>query len=73
MLPRVIMRVLESVTSTGHGADDKENTSCQNECLLARFPALGMGGRNVNTVACVYFGRCVDMGLHVTVFYASKY
>jgi hypothetical protein len=78
----------------------KTRVTCQNECLLARYPALGMARTTQKTslpllewvfivplpsighgadhientssnifaiVACAYFGRCLEMGLHVTV------
>jgi hypothetical protein len=39
--------------STGHGANHIENTSA----------------KIFSIVACAYFGRCLEMGLHVTIYY----
>jgi hypothetical protein len=43
----------DPLPSNGHGADHIENTSCS----------------IFSIVACAYFGRCLDMGLHVTVLW----
>jgi hypothetical protein len=41
------------ITSTRHGADQLENTSSNTHSIVAR----------------VYFGRCLEMGLHITILY----
>jgi hypothetical protein len=41
-----------SLPSNGHGADHMENTSCNPYSM----------------VACAYFGRCLEVGLHVTIY-----
>jgi hypothetical protein len=51
-VPQVRLRVHWSVTSTGHGAYYTENTS----------------SNTLSIVACAYFGRCLEMGLHITIF-----
>jgi hypothetical protein len=42
-----------SQPSNGHGADHIENNFCN----------------TFSIVACAYFGRCLEMGLHVTVLH----
>jgi hypothetical protein len=46
-----------SLTSTAHGADHIENASYNN--LFA--------------VACAYYGRCLEMGLHVSYIFCIAY
>jgi hypothetical protein len=41
--------------NNGHGADHIENISCN----------------TFSIVACTYFGRCLEMGLHVTIYYSK--
>jgi hypothetical protein len=41
----------DPLPSNGHGADHIENTTCN----------------TFSTVACAYFGRCLEMGPHVTI------
>jgi hypothetical protein len=41
----------DPLPSNGHGADHIENASCN----------------TFSIVACAYFGRCLEMGLHVTI------
>jgi hypothetical protein len=54
IFPRVCFcgNVLDDpLSSNGHGADHIQNNSCN----------------TVSVVACAYCGRCLEMGLHVTV------
>jgi hypothetical protein len=43
---------IDPLPSTGNGEDHIENTS----------------SNTVSIVACGYFGRCLEMGLHVTIY-----
>jgi hypothetical protein len=61
---------------TGHGADHIENTSSVVRMrVYGPFPSTGYGSDHIentfsNTfsiVACPYFGRCLEMGLRVTI------
>jgi hypothetical protein len=42
--------------STGYGADNIENTS----------------SNNFSIILCAYFGRCLEIDVHVTVLYQSE-
>jgi hypothetical protein len=42
----------DPLPSNGHGANHKENTSCN----------------PFSIVVCAYFGRCLEVGLHVTIW-----
>jgi hypothetical protein len=46
----------DPLPSNGHGEDHIENNSCN----------------TFSIVACAYFGRCLELGLHVTIFSSSK-
>jgi hypothetical protein len=56
-----------------HTLDDQQTVG--HACLLAHYVAVNICGphrkhvlRPGSVVACAYFGRCLEMGVHVTVF-----
>jgi hypothetical protein len=63
------------LSSTGHGADHTENILLSEFVFIDPLLSTGHGVDHIentsfNTfsiVACAYFGRCLEMGLHVTI------